>query len=476
MNPRTPLLSAFLILSVAIRAPAAEPWQVDATIAMGKIRPLHGVNNGPLNQGETVDVSSAWNRLGIPLTRLHDSEWPTGDLVDIHAIVPNLQADLDSPASYRFGRTDDYLKPILASGSKIVYRLGESIEHSRRKLHVHPPQDYDCWVNACLGIIRHYNEGWADGHRYDIQYWEIWNEPENRPAMWSGTDEEYFKLYVTAARKIKTRFPHLKIGGPACGAVGEIKAGKLAPSPFVSGFLTACRAADAPLDFFSWHTYTNDPGLYARKAVAIRDWLNREGFSKTELHLNEWNYLPGDDWGPMLNSAEPSARKRWYAEMGGVSGASFVASTLISLQDSPVDIANYYSGDTSPFGVFDRFGAPKKTYYALLAFRQMLETPNRVLIVGDDSGKVFALAGLNDRKTELRVLISHQVADSNSWPLQINKLPWDTDSDIEVLHLGQDSDLKAVSRSALKSGGLPMIYQLPGSGVVLLKLRPRTDH
>ena len=27
-------------------------------------------------------------------------------------------------------------------------------------------------------IIRHYTEGWADGMHRDMQYWDIWNQPD----------------------------------------------------------------------------------------------------------------------------------------------------------------------------------------------------------------------------------------------------------------------------------------------------------
>src|SRR5436190_627996 len=83
-----------------------------------------------------------------------------------------------SAASYRFAETDDYLAAIVKTNAKIVYRLGESIEHTPRKHFAHPPKDYEAWSQASLGIIRHYNDGWADGARHDIRYWEIWNEPE----------------------------------------------------------------------------------------------------------------------------------------------------------------------------------------------------------------------------------------------------------------------------------------------------------
>jgi xylan 1,4-beta-xylosidase len=88
------------------------------------------------------------------------------------------------------------------------------------KHHVHPPKDVERWAETCMGIIRHYNEGWAHGTRHGIQYWEIWNEPENRPAMWSGSDADYFRLYAATVTRIKASFPALKVGGPFRGCSG----------------------------------------------------------------------------------------------------------------------------------------------------------------------------------------------------------------------------------------------------------------
>jgi xylan 1,4-beta-xylosidase len=470
-----PMLICFFCVLVGTAAvvpewvAAAEPLTVDASKSIGRIRRLHGVNNGPVNQGETVDVTAAWKPLSIPSTRLHDSEWPTGDIVDIHAIFPDLKADPLSPANYRFARTDDYIKPIIASGSGIVYRLGESIEHTKRKHFVHPPRDYDRWANVCLGIIRHYNEGWADGHRYQIRYWEIWNEPENRPTMWSGNDADYIRLYVTAAKAIKAQYPELKVGGPAAGASGDIINGQYQPTQFLRDLVKACRESQAPLDFFSWHTYTNDPTLYAKKAHGIRKWLDAEGFTKTESHLNEWNYLPGNDWNGMLNMAQPGVRDRWYAEMGGVPGATFVANSFVNFQDSPLDVANYYSGDTSPFGLFERFGTPKKTYYSFLAFAQLLQTPHRVRLTGGQSGNHFGLAGLNESQTELRVLVTRQIASEQSQQLMIEHLPWKGASEFQVLHLDEMHNLEVTSKASFEANDQSITVTLPGNGVVLIK-------
>jgi hypothetical protein len=89
---------------------------------------------------------------------------------------------------------------------------------------VHPPKDFDRWARVCVNIIRHYNEGWADGFRHNIRYWEIWNEPDLMPPspMWTGTAEEYFRLYAVAAEAIKAHDSALKVGGRAlAGLVKE---------------------------------------------------------------------------------------------------------------------------------------------------------------------------------------------------------------------------------------------------------------
>ena len=96
--------------------------------------------------------------------------------------------------------------------------------------------DFEKWTAVAIGIIRHYNEAWADGFRHDIRYWEIWNEPENRPAMWTGTDNDYYRLYVTAARGIKKRFPELRVGGPSVGAPGEVENDTCDPRRSLRGF------------------------------------------------------------------------------------------------------------------------------------------------------------------------------------------------------------------------------------------------
>src|SRR5712671_4662189 len=185
-RPRVPwsaAYSAFSILSVAFILTnclfADEPIvvQIDFSQSTGFFRPLHGINKGPLVAGGLLDLSEFHRAIAVPFTRLHDCHWPNPDVVDIHAVFPDWRADPEKADSYDFARTDEYLAAIRQTGAHVIYRLGESIEHTKTKRYVHPPSDPAKWAAICLGIIRHYNDGWAHGFRDGIRCWEIWNEP-----------------------------------------------------------------------------------------------------------------------------------------------------------------------------------------------------------------------------------------------------------------------------------------------------------
>lgn len=460
-----------LLLSFVARLPAedtAAVLTVDFDQSDGKIRALHGVNGGPLNYGDTVDLARQWKRVAIPNTRLHDCEWPSRDVVDFHSLFPSLSADPLLANSYNFAKTDAYLQSVRETGASIVFRLGESIEHSKIKHHVHPPADYDQWSAACLGIIRHYNEGWASGFHHDIRYWEIWNEPENQPACWTGSDEQYYRLYAIAARRIKERYPDLKVGGPSVGATGEIAQGAWKANPFLQRFVEHCRKEGAPLDFVSWHTYTDDPTLYGKKAQAIRAWLDEQGFHRAELHLNEWNFLPDNDWSPLSPENAGEVRERWYEKMGGPAGAAFIGYVLCDLQSSPIDVANLFTGDSGPFGLFTRHGAPKKTFYSLVAFRMLLDTPERVRIRGDRQGSWTACAGLSADRRTATILLAAYRPPPDAIAINLSHLPWKA-AKCNVARLDADHNLE-VEESIDVADEQTLRISVKGPSVVVLQI------
>jgi hypothetical protein len=423
----------------ALRAGDAE-LSIDASRPSGVIRALQGVNSGPIHCQGLIDLSDRHREIGVSLTRLHDCHWPVADVVDIHTLFPDFKADPARIESYDFRRTDDYLQSIVSVGSGIVFRLGESIEHTKRKYYVHPPADVEKWAAICVGIVRHYNEGWGNGFHHNIRHWEIWNEPENRPAMWTGTDEQYLGLYVAAAKAIKQNVPGVCVGGPALGYFGRMTGDVLEPSAFTLAFLERCKRDAAPLDFFSWHTYTNDPWELVRRARAVRSLLDQQGFAKTESHLNEWSYLPGNGWEGMM-AQDAQVRQRWFDRQSGPEAAAFTAAALVLLQNAPLDAANYYSADIQGFGMFTEHGAPKKAFYALKAFKMLADTPLRLAVNGPMPAGVAVGAGLDKSRRRVTILASNFGAREERLQLRVAGLPWRGPTVYEVRLLDAQHDL-----------------------------------
>lgn len=372
--------------------PAPVPLTVDFAAPAGRILPVHGVNLGPLQMNGWFDFSEEFKELAIPYTRLHDCPYAMPEAVDVHSIFPLFHLDPQDPANYRFAITDDYIQAILDTGSKITFRLGESIEHhTRNKYFVHPPADFEKWAAICVNIIRHYNEGWAGGFHHNIGYWEIWNEPWLNPLCWVGTFQDYYRLYEVAAKAIKRHNPALKVGGASASSGARI--------PFSLGFLAHCRYTGTPLDFFSWHQYVQDPAWIVEQAATVRAMLAEHGFPQTESHLNEWGYLPTEGWRFNSPRKDPACVRRAVGEIGGIPGASFTAAMLILLQDCPIDIAQYYWARHGLWGLWDDVGAHGKVFHAFRAFRNLLDTPHRVTATANDAATGYALlAGqANDR-------------------------------------------------------------------------------
>ena len=288
-------------------------------------------------------------------------------------------------------------------GSKILYRLGISIEHSPVKRYTDPPKDFAKWARICEHIIRHYNEGWADGYHWNLEYWEIWNEADldrksDNKRCWSGTAVEFAEFYTVAARHLKDCFPHLKIGGCGFSSVRN---------SFIEDFFKdiSARSPRVPMDFYTWHRYKGEAIAYAEGAAIVRNLLTEFGYGEVESILDEWNLVYGWD---RQNQAES------YRAMKDQRGASFYAGVLCVLQErSDVCIATQFEADVVKefCGIFNvkdmcvgglAYGsaklaelAPTKGFYAFKAFNLLYRMQNSVTSCCDHEA-VFVTAAAGD--------------------------------------------------------------------------------
>ncbi len=378
--------------------------KIDTTKTCGKIKPMHAVNNGPVLSVRSLGNAEDYALLNIPYARNHDAAFCSSyggyHTVDVAVIFPDFDADENDPASYDFPITDKYVRETFGNGTKMFYRLGAKIEHEVRKYNVNPPKDFSKWARICEHIIRHYTEGWADGYRFDLEYWEIWNEPDLIPQCWTGTYGEFFELYATASTYLKKCFPHLKIGGPALTFHPCIKGADpekgLPAFNYEEEFLKYIKAHGAPLDFYSWHGYSTDPKTYSRMAREVRETVDSFGYTDAELILDEWNYVKGWSGDDMMTS---------YRTMINEKGAAFIAASFIEAQHSPMTMFMYYDARPSNYnGLWNNLYDRHKGFYAFYAFGQLYKMGTEIASECTD-GNVYVLSS-TDENGKIGILIS----------------------------------------------------------------------
>ena len=432
----------------------------------GKVKPMHSVNNGPAGSRVRGGNSTFhyFEEAGIPYARTHDASFYSGYggefTVDVHRIFRNFSADVSDPASYDFEVTDQYLKDIESVGTKVFYRLGASIEHGK-KFGTFPPKDFQKWAEICEHIIRHYTEGWANGFYMDIEYWEIWNEPDCRNAdgtnpCWQGTLEEFVDLFIVTLRHLKTCFPQLKIGGPAfCTTWSE---------RWHSALLTAVKENNLPLDFYSFHSYRSTPKLVGECIAKAKAVVDKYGFPDTELILNEWNYVKGwtnEAWNYTLKSEK------------GLKGASFVASTMCVGQKSALGNLMYY--DARPCGMNGMFNTdfltPLKGYYPFLMFSKLYKLDSSIFTT-EDCVEVYSTAALGD--TEAALLVSYFDDDDNApekeIEIDISNLPKFSSATVEYYLLDEEHNCDLVNSETVSSNAFDLKLKMSLYSTCLIRI------
>jgi len=358
--------------------------QVNSENVLRPVKPLHGVGQPPF-YGSDYSLLHYLTDAGIPFSRLHDVGGAFGGnlYVDIPNLFRNFDADPQDPASYDFAFTDVLMAKLAEYRLEPFFRLGVTIENYShiKSYRIFPPKDNLKWAKICEGVIRHYTEGWADGFRYNIRYWEIWNEPDGHEAersmMWKGTKEEYYELYAVTSRYLKEKFPHLKIGGYAsCGFYG-LESSQSDPNykdfeyfmTFFDEFLTYIKERNCPMDFFSFHSYAGIESTQKHIAYARRK-VTEAGYPDAELSLNEWN---------------PDHRTR-----GSLHHAAQVTGMMLMYQDSALDNAMFYDarwGISEYGGMFNPLTRePFPAYYGFVAFNELYRLGTEVETLSSEEG------------------------------------------------------------------------------------------
>ena len=370
---------------------------------VGVIKNMNSVGGTPWSSVKDDKYAA----LGIPLARTHDMG--RGNIpgsIDIRNIFPDFSKEENDPASYEFSITDFALAKLIATGTKPLYRLGNTHEPSNdgkvKKYGPWPPEDFAKWARVCEHIVRHYNDGWANGFHYGIEYWEVWNEADLdhyhdfngvprwkvAPHAWGGTMEQYYDLFAITWKHLKKLHPDIKVGGPAFAEFDSNE-------PFVK----AMKRRGVKPDFYSWHRYSTTPEILSEESDKVRAVLDRNGWNDVPTILDEWNYVTG--W----TSAEGAYSK---AVRHSMKGSAYTAAVMCHMQDVPsIDIMMYYDFryNSSYNGAFNpATGAETSTYYAFYDWKKLAEYGTQVKVTVDRDD-IYAVAAKN-RQGRVRLMIA----------------------------------------------------------------------
>lgn len=416
------ILAAAQAPTVVAKSLALSRIVVDASSDVGTLKPLRGVNGAPdmtflgasplLPGGPLVNETKGYLAAHVNLVRTHDS----GGLADVDSslgnlppllpgmaahstaiaaalsqtvIFPNPAADPSQPASYQFGPTDKLIAGIRNIGAQVLFRLGREAMTTAP-----PPADPTRYADIIRHIVLHYDEGWDGGMHDAVRYWEVWNEPDLGKIWWRGTPEQYYALYAAAAGAVKSADPHALVGGPTIALVNQ-------PTPYREGFLAFVRGHKLPLDFFAWHWYSadaDDPYQFVEIARSLRGLLDRYGFTHTLSFLDEWNY----DF-RQLDKVPP------------IQLASFDATSLLYMQDAPIDQSALYRADH----LFNASGTPRTPAgRALIEVGALADTPIRLRTSGTNDDGLAAIAGRSTAGSRIRIIVSnYQIPTRDMGPM-----------------------------------------------------------
>ena len=171
---------------------------------------------------------------------------------------------------------------------------------------------------------------------------------------------------------------------------------------FFENFWAYIREHNSPIDFYSWHSYS-DVKTTVMFAQVLERVKHRYGFDGLETHLNEWNNAHDKKWNGIS-----------YASAG-------VAAMMCAMQNGPTDVLCYYDSRmtvSNYCGLFNPMtNQPVSTYYALAAFGELYVLGQQVQCDVSDEN-VYAVAATDGEKKA--VLISNYSEEGKTLNVELD--------------------------------------------------------
>lgn len=259
-----------------------------------------------------------------------------------------------------------FMPSALASGKQTIFWWRGNVT---------PPNDYNRWKELIRNLTQHFTERYG-AEEVKTWYFEVWNEPNLSPEFWTGTQQEYFKLYEYSAKAIKSVNKDYRVGGPAtAGAAWEPE------------FIDFCKKNNVPVDFISTHAYgvrqgfldeygnsgtvlDKNPMTITSDVLTSRKEIKNSALANLELHYTEWSasYTPAD---PIHDSYHEAAFILQKIKQVGeaANSMSYWVFTDIFEEAGP-RFTPFHGG----FGLMNTQGIKKPAYFAYSFMNKLGET------------------------------------------------------------------------------------------------------
>ena len=488
------MIIALWVLQVmgSVNGKAQRTINADFNKIAGQLNPMFNecVGAGRANEGLRADwqqqLAYVRKECGFRYIRMH------GLLTDDMAVY---KEDRKGNPEYNYMYVDALFDFLHSIGMKPFVELGfmpGALASGQRTIfwwkgNVTPPKDYDKWGALIKNLTEHFTERYG-ADEVKTWYFEVWNEPNLTPGFWTGTQQDYFKLYKYAAEAVKSVNKEYRVGGPGtAGAAWEPE------------MIEYCHKNNVPIDFISTHSYGvkqgfldeygNSGTVLAKEEMAVsgdvlqsRKEIANSSMPGLELHYTEWSssYTPAD---PVHDSYHEAAYVLQKLKQVGSAANSMSYWVFTDIFEEPGPRFEPFHGG---FGMLTIQGINKPVFYAYrflnrLGNTELSNKDSASWVCKDASGNIQALVwdytytlpdSINNQqyyirdlpsKTKGKLKINISNVPAGKYALEVYKVGYrSNDAYSTYLSLGKPKQLtkQQVAQIKKQNDGAPVLKEI----------------
>jgi hypothetical protein len=382
--------------------------------------------------------------------------------------------------SYDFDSLDRVVLPLVRNGMTPFFSLSYSPTVTGAAVYEAPISNA-VWAAATTALVKHYKDLGLSGLN-----WEVWNEIDSL-YTYTGTLEQYEKLYVATVAAVKAADPTAKVGGAATSTIGVV-------GGWSYRFLAWLRDNPAVVaDFFSYHSYYIGDFSDGPTAQA---WLKATG-RDIPIYITEWNNSPafglGAGKGSDTNASDSGASyvaKRMFTAIGAGAAKLFWF--------SPVEGADPTRAYTGDLGLYTVDGHRKALGNVFEMYSRLDPTRLAATVSGSSTANndVYGLVTKDSDASRVTALLWNNTATESQMTVSLSGLPYsktdfaasrtlvsqsegngfaDTSTTVEYRYPSPHENAPVVSETVLAgSGSYSEKITIPANGITQLTLTPST--